>query len=168
MEGLAASVVVIAILLGVLLVVVFDVLCLLYLGKADTAHFLLKFVWAVLIVCTSPIGGLVYLLAQRLPKRSPEPPDRAHVGTLKGLCEQLYGAGRFRRAPDEVISRGLSRSLPDNTAGIATWLDARQPNRRGRHGIGQIRGWPLNCDVLPLNVKGASHFLRKWPSAPWH
>jgi|SRR6266581_6251384 disulfide bond formation protein DsbB len=39
MEGLAASVVLIAILLGVLLVV----------------------------------GGLVYLLAQRLPKRSPEP-----------------------------------------------------------------------------------------------
>jgi hypothetical protein len=28
-----------------------------------------------------------------------------------------------------------------------------------------IRGWPLNCDVLPLNIKGASRFLRKWPSA---
>jgi len=42
MEGLAASVVLIAILLGVLLVV----------------------------------GGLVYLLAQRLPKRSPEPPRK--------------------------------------------------------------------------------------------
>ncbi len=76
MEGLAASVVLIAILLGVLLVVVFDVFCLLHLGKADTAHFLPKFVWAVLIVCTSPIGGLVYLLAQRLPKRSPGPPRK--------------------------------------------------------------------------------------------
>ncbi len=42
MEGLAASVVLIAILLGVLLVV----------------------------------GGLVYLLAQRLPKRSPAPPRK--------------------------------------------------------------------------------------------
>ena len=42
MEGLAASVLLIAILLGVLLVV----------------------------------GGLVYLLAQRLPKRSPEPPGK--------------------------------------------------------------------------------------------
>jgi hypothetical protein len=41
-EGVAASVVLIAILLGVLLVV----------------------------------GGLVYLLAQRLPKRSPEPPGK--------------------------------------------------------------------------------------------
>src|SRR5215470_19141411 len=29
----------------------------------------------------------------------------------------------------------------------------------------QVRGWPLNCDVLPLNIKGASHFLRKCPSA---
>jgi hypothetical protein len=74
MEGLAASVLLIAILLGVLLVVAFDVFCLLHLGKADTAHFLPKFVWAVLIVCISPLGGLVYLLAQRLPKRSPEPP----------------------------------------------------------------------------------------------
>ena len=73
MEGLAASVVLIAILLGVLLVVVFDVFCLLHLGKADTVHFLPRFVWAVLVVCTSPIGGLAYLLAQRLPKRSPEP-----------------------------------------------------------------------------------------------
>jgi hypothetical protein len=57
MEGLAASVVLLAILLGVLLVVVFDVFCLLHLGKADTAHFLPKFVWAVLIVCISPIGA---------------------------------------------------------------------------------------------------------------
>jgi hypothetical protein len=73
MEGLSASVVLIAILLGVLLVVVFDVFCLLRLGgTADTAHFVPKFVWAVLIVCISPIGGLVYLLAQRLRKRSPE------------------------------------------------------------------------------------------------
>ncbi len=76
MEGLAASVVLIAILLGVLLVVVFDVFCLVHLGKADTAHFLPKFAWAVLVVCTSPLGGLVYLLAQRLPKRSPEPPRK--------------------------------------------------------------------------------------------
>jgi len=73
MEGLLASVVLIAIMLGVLLVVVFDVFCLLRLATADTAHFLPKFAWAVLIVCTSPIGGLVYLLAQRLSKRSPEP-----------------------------------------------------------------------------------------------
>ncbi len=73
MEGLSASVVLIAILLGVLLVVVFDVFCLLRLGTANTAHFVPRFVWAVLIVGTSPMGGLVYLLAQRLRKRSPEP-----------------------------------------------------------------------------------------------
>jgi hypothetical protein len=74
MQGLLASVVLIAILLGVLLVVVFDVFCLLRLGTAGTAHFMPKFVWVVLIVCISPIGGLVYLAAQRLTKRSQEPP----------------------------------------------------------------------------------------------
>ncbi len=73
MEGLSASVVLIAILLGVLLVIVFDVFCLLRLGTSDTAHFVPRFVWAVFIVSTGPIGGLVYLLAQRLRKRSPEP-----------------------------------------------------------------------------------------------
>src|SRR5262249_62234871 len=34
-----------------------------------------------------------------------------------------------------------------------------------RAGRAQVRGWPLNCDVLPLNIKGASRFLRKWPAA---
>lgn len=74
MAGLSASVVLIAILLGVLLVVVFDVFCLLRLGgTAGTAHFLPRSVWALLIVGTGPVGGLVYLLAQRLRRRSPEP-----------------------------------------------------------------------------------------------
>ncbi len=73
MEGLSASVVLMAIMLGVLLVVVFDAFCLLRLATADTAHFLPKFAWAVLIMGTSPLGGLVYLLGRRLSKRSPEP-----------------------------------------------------------------------------------------------
>jgi hypothetical protein len=73
MEGLSASVVLIAILLSILLVVVFDVFCLLRLGTANTAHFVPRFAWAVLIVGASPIGGLAYLLGQRLRKRSPEP-----------------------------------------------------------------------------------------------
>jgi hypothetical protein len=74
MAGLSASVVLIAILLGVLIVVVFDVFCLLRLaGTAGPAHFVPRSVWAVLIVGTGPVGGLVYLLAQRLRKRSPEP-----------------------------------------------------------------------------------------------
>ena len=51
----------------------------------------------------------------------------------------------------------------------STDLKARQPSRAaGRcksRGWAQDRGWPLNCDVLPLNIKGASRFLRKWPSA---
>jgi hypothetical protein len=72
-EGLLASVVLVALLLGVLLVVVFDVFCLLRLGgTADDAHFVPRSVWAVLIVAAGPVGGLVYLFAQRLRKRSPE------------------------------------------------------------------------------------------------
>ncbi len=66
MEGLSAAIVVVVVLLGVLVVVVFDVLCLLHLGTAERAPFLPRFVWAVLIVCASPVGGLVYLLALRL------------------------------------------------------------------------------------------------------
>jgi hypothetical protein len=73
MEGLSASVLLIAILLSVLLVVVFDVFCLLRLGTADTTHVVPRFGWAVLIVGISPLGGIAYLLAQRLRKRSPEP-----------------------------------------------------------------------------------------------
>ena len=40
-----------------------------------------------------------------------------------------------------------------------------QVAERSDTGSGQVRGWPLNCDVLPLNIKGASRFLRKWPLA---
>jgi hypothetical protein len=44
------------------------------------------------------------------------------------------------------------------------------PSRTSRRRVhsfvpAQVRAWPLNCDVLPLNIKGASRFLRKWPSA---
>jgi hypothetical protein len=73
MEGLSASVVLIAILLGLLLVVAFDVFCLLRLGTADTAHLVPRFAWAVVIIGVSPLGGVAYLLAQRLRKRFPEP-----------------------------------------------------------------------------------------------
>jgi hypothetical protein len=31
--------------------------------------------------------------------------------------------------------------------------------------LGSGPGMAPNCDVLPLNIKGASRFLRKWPSA---
>ena len=99
MEGLAASVALIAILLGVLLVVAFDVFCLLHLGKADTAHFLPKFVWVVLIVCISPLGGLVYLLAQRLRKRSPEPMTMRPRPLLGSKAWYGPARGEYSRSP---------------------------------------------------------------------
>lgn len=65
MEGLAASVVLIAIFLGVLLVIAFDVYCLVYLATSDHRP-LLKLSWTVLIVCIGPIGGAVYLFSKHL------------------------------------------------------------------------------------------------------
>jgi hypothetical protein len=103
-KGFRASVVLIAILLGVLLVVVFDVFCLLRLGTSDTAHFVPRFIWAVLIVGTSPIGGLVYLLAQRLRKRSPEPmtmPPRPLLGS-----KAWYGPARGENSHSPASSEG--------------------------------------------------------------
>jgi hypothetical protein len=42
------------------------------------------------------------------------------------------GVGRrARRVPDHVVDRGSSRSLLDSAAGIAAWLDAREPGRGG-------------------------------------
>jgi hypothetical protein len=64
MEGLAAAVVLLAILAGILLVVAFDVFCLVDLAAADRARFMPKVLWAVFIVFLSPIGGLVYLVSR--------------------------------------------------------------------------------------------------------
>jgi hypothetical protein len=65
MDGLAAAGMLIAILLGILLVVGFDLFCLVDLAAADRARFLPKPAWAVVIVCISPLGGLGYLLSRR-------------------------------------------------------------------------------------------------------
>ena len=65
MEGLAAAVVLIAILLGILLVIAFDLVCLVDLATAGRARFLPKLAWAVVIVFISPLGGLGYLLSRR-------------------------------------------------------------------------------------------------------
>jgi hypothetical protein len=66
MEGLAAAAVAGAILLGVLLLAGFLVFCLVRLATADKVRFLPKWAWAVVVVCVNPLGGAVYLLAQRL------------------------------------------------------------------------------------------------------
>jgi hypothetical protein len=109
MEGLAASVVLIATLLGVLLVVVFDVVCLLRLGgTADTAHSVPRFVWAVLIVGTSPIGGLVYLLAQRLRKRSPEPMTMRPRPLLGSEAGYGPGLAEYRHSPASPVGHGVA------------------------------------------------------------
>ena len=65
MLGLAAAAVLIAVLLGILLVIAFDLFCLVDLAAADRARFLPKLAWAVVIVCVSPVGGAAYLLSRR-------------------------------------------------------------------------------------------------------
>jgi hypothetical protein len=50
------------------------------------------------------------------------------------------------------------RTYPDNRSGLALGHELSC-------GWSRARGWPLNCEVLPLNIKGALRFLRKWPSA---
>jgi Phospholipase_D-nuclease N-terminal len=67
-EGLAAAVALIVILLGILLVVAFDLFCLVDLAASNRARFLPKPAWAVVIVCISPLGGLGYLLSRRRPR----------------------------------------------------------------------------------------------------
>jgi hypothetical protein len=108
MEGLSASVVLIAILLCLLLVVVFDVFCLLRLGTADTEHVVPRFAWAILIVGASPIGGLVYLLAQRLRKRSPEPV--AMHPSPSGGSRGWYGPAlaEYNHAPASPLGHGVA------------------------------------------------------------
>jgi hypothetical protein len=73
-QGIAAAVVLIAILLGILLVVAFDLFCLVRLAASERVRFLPRLAWAVLIVCASPFGGAAFLLCQRQPQRSRHPP----------------------------------------------------------------------------------------------
>lgn len=109
MEGLAASVVVVAILLGVLVVVVFDVFCLLRLGgTAETAQSVPRFIWAVLIVGTSPLGGFVYLLAQRLRKRSPEPMTMRPRPLLRGEAGHGPALPEYRHSPASPVGHAVA------------------------------------------------------------
>jgi hypothetical protein len=60
-----------------------------------------------------------------------------------------------------------STQRPDYKGTNVTWHAFGDGTSTGTKGseAAQVRGWPLNCDVLPLNIKDASRFLRKWPSA---
>ena len=55
------------------------------------------------------------------------PPPRAHAVTS---TPDHRAEGSAPRVPDTVTGRGTPRSLAGNTAGFATWLDAREPSSR--------------------------------------
>ena len=101
MEGLSASLVLTAVLPGVVLVAAFDVFCLLRLGTADAAPFLPRFAWAVLIVGTSPIGGVAYLVTRRLRKRPPE--------TTRAAAEAVGAVPRRLSRHPESSPRGVDK-----------------------------------------------------------
>jgi hypothetical protein len=66
---------------------------------------------------------------------------------------------RARRVPDGAVAREVSRPLADNGAGIATWLDAGEPNRGGdltrKRSLVQIQYGPLFSNVcLTVGANG--------------
>ena len=65
MTGLLASLVLAGVLLALLLVVGFAVFCLVHLAGADHVRLLPKVVWAILIVISPLLGGVLYLLLGR-------------------------------------------------------------------------------------------------------
>ena len=139
MEDLSASVVLIAILLGVLLVVVFDVFCLLHLGTADSAPFMPRFAWAVLIVVASPIGGLTYLLAQRLRTRWPEPVAMRPRSLLRSEAWDNPTLAEYRHAPSTPLGHGVA-VMAMAVAAIwlrraRSWRPRRLRSRPGDHGV---------------------------------
>jgi hypothetical protein len=91
----------------------------------------------ILVVVTDLAVDLEPRLGVRAEDSSLIPVCPQHDGHLHRLLRwktRLRHArlpGRAPRMPDEVVGQRLRRPLPDNTAGIATWLDAREPSRGG-------------------------------------
>jgi len=121
MEGLSASVVLIAIMLGVLLVVAFDVFCLLRLATADTAHFLPKFAWAVLIVCTSPIGDSDRRAISGPLTPATSSPSRSSTDSLRRRSGAPYVI-RQTPAPALPLLQRVSPARAGSGCGSSRWL----------------------------------------------
>jgi hypothetical protein len=117
-------------LLGVLLVVVFDVFCLLRLGTADTAHFVSRFVWAVLIVGASPLGG------PRLPARATS--AEAIAGADDHAAKAVAGKQSMVR-PRARGAQPLSRLARGPRCGGGSHLRCRVSSSR-RQGPGRRGG----------------------------
>ena len=93
-----------------------------------------EWIWGVLTELEA--AGLVTLAdkgyqgsaSAKIPYRGRNKPESQKQANKAGN----YGSeGRARRVPDEVVDRGSSRPLPDNTAGTAAWLGAPEPGRGG-------------------------------------
>jgi hypothetical protein len=66
---------------------------------------------------------------------------------------------RAPRVPDEEVHRGSSRSVPDNTTGLAACLDAREPSRGGnltrKRSLVQIQYGPRHFSKTCLTLKAS-------------
>ena len=61
----------------------------------------------------------------------------------------------------EVTATTPHNASPELTATTAySMVAASRQVAALKHGRGQVRGWPLDCDVLPLNIKGAARCFR--------
>src|SRR5580704_9517824 len=73
-----------------------------------------------------------------------------------------------------MVDRGLRRPLPDNTAGMATWLDAREPSRGGdltrKRSLVQIQYGPrhFSKSCLALRASRGARLLRFYPISAGH
>jgi hypothetical protein len=71
-----------------------------------------RFAWAVLIVGASPVGGIVYLLAQRL-RRQPEPMTMRPRPLLGNTAWYGPSLTEYRHSPATPLGHGVA------VAGIA-------------------------------------------------
>ncbi len=76
---------------------------------------------------------------------------------------------RARSVPDRPVNGGNLRSFSDNTAGITTWLDAREPSRGGdltrKRSLVQIQYGPRIvtwCFLFPA-LPGSALRPYNWP-----
>ena len=86
---------------------------------------------------------------------------QAKCTNSKDVVYRLRSRERARHVPARVVGRGLSRPLPDNTASVATWLDAGKQSREGdltrKRSLVQIQYGPPGQAHIPGSLSGRSY-----------
>ena len=100
------------------------------------------------------------------------------AGQRQDSCDHAGGLrsrDRARHVPARVVGRGLSRLLPDNTASVATWLDAGKPSHGGdltlrKRSLVQIQYGPrhFSKSCIALGARIGATLLRLCPISAGH